>query len=257
MLHETNGIVDWNPWHGCTKISPGCKYCYVYRRDAMYGAAQASSLCRKNASFDLPLRKKRDGSEKIPSGTEVFTCFTSDFLLPDADAWRAACWEMMRRRSDCTFIFFTKRIERLRQCLPPDWGEGYENVRIGCTVENRERADARLPVFLALPIRHRLIIVEPCLEAIDLRQYLSDAIEQVLVGGESGQFARECRYEWVLSLHAQCMEKQVSFCFHQTGTNFVKDGKRYHIPRACQCDQAKKARIDFFPQTHLRLPDRQ
>ena len=246
----------WNPWHGCHRYSPGCDRCYVYRADARHG--RDSTAVTRTGQFALPLKRDRRGAYTLrPDGDYVYTCFSSDFLVEEADAWRAEAWDMIRTRQDLHFFFITKRITRLSACLPPDWGEGYENVRIGCTVENRERADARLPVFLALPIRHRLIIVEPCLEAIDLRQYLSDAKEQVLVGGESGQFARECRYEWVLSLHTQCMEKQVSFCFHQTGANFVKDGKRYHIPRACQCDQAKKAGIDFFPQTHLRLPDRQ
>lgn len=58
----------WNPWHGCTKLSAGCKYCYVYRQDAMYGTEEAASVCRKTASFDLPVKKKRDGSWKLPSG---------------------------------------------------------------------------------------------------------------------------------------------------------------------------------------------
>ncbi len=163
---------NWNPWHGCTKIGPGCKYCYVYRQDAVYGTETASSLCRKNRSFALPIQKKRDGSPKIPSGRIVFTCFTSDFLLEDADPWRQECWQMIRRRSDCFFYFFTKRIDRLAECLPPDWGEGYENVIIGCTVENQEMAEYRLPIFLTLPIRHRSIIAAPLLTALDLRSYL-------------------------------------------------------------------------------------
>ena len=42
------------------KISQGCKYCYVYRQDEMYGSITDSSLCHKNASFDLPLKKKKE-----------------------------------------------------------------------------------------------------------------------------------------------------------------------------------------------------
>ena len=57
---------DWNPWHGCTKISPGCKYCYVYRQDEMYGSATQSSLCRKTGAFDLPIRKSGTGAIKSP-----------------------------------------------------------------------------------------------------------------------------------------------------------------------------------------------
>lgn len=240
-----NIYVDWNPWHGCTKISPGCKYCYVYRQDEMYGAAVASSICRKTGNFNLPMKKKRDGSYKIPPGKIVFTCFTSDFLLKDADEWRQGCWQMIRARSDCFFYFFTKRIDRLTECLPPDWGDGYDNVIIGCTVENQEMADYRLPIFKKVPVKHKSIMVSPIIERIDISAYLDDTIEEVAVGGESGVDARPCDYEWVLFLRQQCIEKDVPFRFHQTGAYFIKDGKMYRVKRGCQLVQAQKAGIDY------------
>ena len=252
-MSENTGYVGWNPWHGCTKISAGCRYCYVYRQDEMYGTGVGASLCRRNAAFDLPIRKRRDGGWKIPAGTVVFTCFTSDFLLKDADAWRPDCWEMMRRRRDCWFYFFTKRIDRLAECLPPDWGEGYENVIIGCTVENQDRADARLPLFLELPIRHRTVIAAPLLTALDLREYLDpEKIEELTASGESGREARPCHYEWVLSLREQCVEKGIPFQFHQTGANFVKDGRVFRIPRREQTAQARKAGIDYKIEDRTR-----
>ena len=241
----------WNPWHGCTKLSAGCKYCYVYRQDAMYGTEEAASVCRKTASFDLPVKKKRDGSWKLPSGKVIFTCFTSDFLLSDADPWRQDCWDMIRRRQDCFFYFFTKRIDRLSECLPPGWGGGYENVIIGCTVENQEMADYRLPIFLALPIRHRAIIAAPLLTPLDISVYLdSEKIEEVSASGESGADARPCHYDWILALRQQCAERDISFQFHQTGAHFVKDGKMYHVPRREQIAQARKAGIDYKVAAH-------
>ena len=123
----------------------------------------------------------------------MFTCFTSDFLLKDADEWRGECWKMMRERRDCWFYFFTKRIDRLEECLPPDWGEGYDNVLIGCTVENQSMADYRLPIFRALPVKHRSIIAAPLLEGLDISKYLDDNLEEVSVGGESGRDARPLR----------------------------------------------------------------
>ena len=81
MAERTDIYENWNPWHGCTKVSPGCKYCYVYRQDEMYGSEVSSSECRKTVSFYLPIKRKRDKSWKIESGKVVFTCFTSDFLL--------------------------------------------------------------------------------------------------------------------------------------------------------------------------------
>lgn len=237
--------VDWNPWHGCTKISAGCKYCYVYRQDEMYGSNIASSICRKTGAFYLPIKKKRDRSYKIPSNKIVFTCFTSDFLLKDADEWRPECWQMMKERSDLWFYFFTKRIDRLEQCLPPDWGEGYDNVIIGCTVENQDRADYRLPIFNRLPIKHKSIIVSPLLERIDISPYLNDSIEEVAVGGESGVNARYCDYDWILDIRRQCIEKDIAFRFHQTGAYFKKDGKMYRVKRRYQIEQAIKAGIDY------------
>lgn len=245
MRQEGTQDVFWNPWHGCTKISPGCMHCYVYRRDEAVGAAIASSQCRKTGQFSLPVSRKRDGTDKIPDGACIYTCFTSDFLLRDADSWREQCWSMMRQRSACRFIFFTKRIERLEACLPLDWGDGYPNVTIGCTVENQAMADRRIPVFLRLPIRHRMLVAEPLLEALDLSAYLGERIEEVCAGGESGEDARPCRYDWILSLREQCAASGVRFRFHQTGARLIKDGREYQIRRADQISQARRAAIDY------------
>lgn len=152
---------------------------------------------------------------------------------------------MMKERSDCLFYFFTKRIDRLAELLPEDWGDGYDNVLVGCTVENQDRADFRLPIFKALPIKHKSVIIAPLLEKIDISAYLDESIEEVSVGGESGYNARPCNYDWILDIRRQCVEKNVPFRFHQTGANFIKDGKIYRIKRAFQRSQARKANIDF------------
>lgn len=236
----------WNPWHGCHKISAGCKHCYVYREDAAFGSTTATSEVRRTRSFHMPLQLNRHKEWKYPAGSEFALCFTSDFLIEEADEWRGEVWDIIRRRSDCRFFFFTKRINRLDRCLPSDWGDGYENVGIGCTVENQDRADFRLPIFLELPIKHRLIIVAPMLERIDLRRYLDPSeILEVSVGGESGKYARPLDYTWVLDMHRQCREIGVPFTFHQTGSYLLKDGHLYRIPREHQHSQAKKAGLNF------------
>jgi len=102
----------WNLWHGCHKWSEGCRHCYVYRTDGKYG--KDSTVVTKTEKFGLPLQKKKNGEYKIPSGNLVYTCFTSDFLIEDADEWRAEAWEMMRIRQDLHFMFITKPIDRLQ-----------------------------------------------------------------------------------------------------------------------------------------------
>lgn len=211
----------------------------------MYGSEISSSQCRKTGNFNLPVKRKRDKSWKIESGKVVFTCFTSDFLLKDADEWRKECWKMIKERSDLWFYFFTKRIDRFMDCIPDNWGDGYENVLVGCTVENQQMADYRLPIFKTLPIKHKSIIMSPLIGPVVLSSYLDKSIEEVSVGGESGLEPRPCNYDWVLSLREQCIKAGVPFRFHQTGARFIKDGKMYRVPRKFQLSQAHKANIDY------------
>lgn len=211
----------------------------------MYGSEISSSQCRKTGNFNLPVKRKRDKSWKIESGKVVFTCFTSDFLLKDADEWRKECWKMIKERSDLWFYFFTKRIDRFMDCIPDNWGDGYENVLVGCTVENQQMADYRLPIFKTLPIKHKSIIMSPLIGPVVLSSYLDESIEEVSVGGESGLEARPCNYDWVLGLREQCIKAGVPFRFHQTGARFIKDGKMYRVPRKFQLSQAHKANIDY------------
>lgn len=243
--------VTWNPWHGCHKISAGCQNCYVYRMDARHG--KDSSQVEKTNDFSLPIRHGRDGAYKISSGSMVWTCFTSDFLVPDADGWREEAWRMIRTRSDCRFLFITKRIDRLRACVPSDWGNGYPNVTIMCTVENQQMADYRLPIFLDAPIARKAIACEPLLTDIDLSKYLTPEIVQVVAGGESGYHVRPCHYEWILHIREQCIAAQVGFWFKQTGANFVKDGVHYNIKRSLQHAQARKAGINIPPRKDFDL----
>ena len=239
----------WNPWHGCTKISPGCQRCYVYRRDAEFG--KDASKVTKTSNFDLPLKKDRHKEYKLrPEDGTVFTCFTSDFFHPAADEWRPEAWEMMKIRSDLDFFFITKRPNRFYEGLPEDWGEGYDNVTICCTCENQFTANKRLPVFLELPIRHKHIIHEPMLGPINIEKFLEqygNEIECVSCGGESGDDARILDYAWVLDTHIQCVKYNVAFSFHQTGNHLKKGGKVYNIDRKYQESQARKANLDFIP----------
>ncbi len=247
--------ITWNPWHGCTKVSAGCQHCYMFRRDAAVG--KDASLVRKTQAFLLPVRVLRSGAYqgayKIPSGSRIYTCFSSDFFHADADAWRPEAWDVMRRRSDCTFFMITKRPERIAAHLPPDWNGGWAHVTIAVTCEDRQAADKRLPVYLALPLCRMEVMVEPMLSAVDLRPFFaqySDAhgrplIRAVSVGGESGPDARPCDFDWVLDLHAQCAAYGVRFSYHQTGARLIKDGREYRIPRPQQHTQARKARLDL------------
>lgn len=232
----------WNPWRGCHKYSEGCKFCYIHKGDAKRGLNTDKIV--KTDDFYAPIAKKKNGEYKLKSGQTVYLCFSTDFLIEDADEWRSECWQMIKKRNDLHFIFLTKRIERFIKCIPDDWGNGYENVTVGCTVENQKRANQRLALFSTLPIKHKNIICQPLIEGINIQQYLKN-IELVVVGGESDRCARPLNYDWVLSIREQCIETGIHFEFRQCGTHFIKDGKEYLLNVKDLCSQAKKANINY------------
>ena len=234
----------WNPWRGCRKCSDGCLHCYIHQGDAKRGVD--TSVIVRTDDFFKPVSTLKNGGWKMKSGL-VYVCFSSDFLIEEADAWRQECWQMIRQRPDCTFLFLTKRIERFLSCIPDDWGDGYENVVVCCTIENQVNADRKLSVFRTLPIRHKCITAQPLLEQIDIEQYLDD-IELVVVSGESARDARPFDYAWALEIRDQCIRRNVSFEFRQCGTNFIKDGKAYRLQTKDLSSQAKKAAINYQAQ---------
>lgn len=235
--------INWNPWHGCHKISEGCRHCYVYRQDHKFD--KDSSIVQLTNNYTLPIKRKRDGSYKVAAGQLVYTCFTSDFFVEEADHWRTKAWEMIHQRSDLNFFIITKRIDRFEKCQPDDWNDGYDNVIIGCTVENQEMADYRLPIFEQTAIKHKIIICGPIIGPIDVSKYLNSSIEQLSASGESGNEARICDYNWALALRQQCIANDTPFLFHQTGARLLKDNRLYQIERKFQHQQAHKAKIDF------------
>ena len=199
-----------------------------------------SEIHKNKTNANLPVQKDRQGNYKIKSGEFVRVCMTSDFFLEEADAWRDEAWEMIRKRPDVTFSLLTKRAHRIRDCLPPDWGDGWDNVYIAVSCENQKRADERIPLLLDIPAKHKWVSLKPFIGEIDLDTYLATGqIETVLAGGENYEGMRPLHYTWVKTVYDQCITHNVEFIFGQTGNVFVKDGRTYHIhDRKTQIDQA-------------------
>lgn len=236
----------WNPWHGCVKCSEGCQHCYMYFLDRMRNR-NGADIYRTKSGFYYPLQKNRNGSYKIQSGELIRVCMTSDFFLEEADGWREEAWEIMRQRPDVKFFLLTKRPQRVKNCLPQDWGEGWENIMLNVTCENQRRADERIPVLLSLPFKHKGIMCAPFIGPVSIEKYLSAGqIEQVICGGENYDGARPCDFDWVKSLRSECVAYNIMFCFIETGSVFIKDGKRYHLPKKqIQSEMACKSGMGY------------
>lgn len=192
----------WNPWHGCHKISPGCKNCYMFRDKARYGQ-DGNVVVKSKTKFTEPLRWK--------DPRVVFTCSWSDWFIEEADQWREEAYEVIRRTPQHTYQILTKRIERaeFRFPAPPP-----PNVWLGVSVESSKYL-GRVDMLREVPAAVRFLSVEPLLE--DLGQIDLTGIHWVIVGGESGPNARAMHAGWVRSIKDQCIAAGVPFFFKQWG----------------------------------------
>lgn len=238
--------LTWNPWHGCHKCSEGCQNCYAFFLDKRYGR-DTSHVTLNASNIDLPVKKDKDGNWKLPGGSFVRVCMTSDFFLEEADEWRDEAWSYIRRRPDVTFSLLTKRADRIIDHLPRGWGEGWDNVQFAVSAENQKRVDERIPYLLQVPSKHKWISIKPFIGEVDIDRYLaSGQIETVLAGGENYLGSRPLHYDWVKKVHDSCASHGVRLIFGQTGNVFIKDGKEYKIRnRTDQMIEALKTGLHY------------
>ena len=211
--------MTFNPWIGCTKVSPGCANCYAERdfdlrkHVAKWGPGQPRHRTSK-ANWKKPLAWDRKAEEirresyatnvAVPHRPRVFCGSRSDWLDDEVPAeWLADLFNLWRACSDLDILALTKRPQLWRRRLEAaadigsdvaeSWLDGHApaNVWVGTTVEDQDRADERIPALLKIPARVRFLSCEPMLGAVDLRTWLGGArpypIHWVICGGESGR----------------------------------------------------------------------
>lgn len=236
-------MFNWNPWHGCHKHSEGCKNCYMYVLDIQRGI-DPTVVRKSEKMFDFPVQRCKNGTYKFKQ-YYLNCCFTSDFFIEEADEWRKEIWKMFKERSEVKFLIYTKRVERMLQCLPADWGNGYDNVMFVVTCENQARADERIPQFLSIPCKWHGIGISPMLGPVNIERYfVHGQIDEVLVCGEGySSNSTPLNYDWLLDLKRQCDNWKVSIVFQETGNKLIKDGRLFNIPYDKQKEQAKLSGI--------------
>lgn len=208
----------WNPFHGCKKVSDGCKFCYMYRDKERYGQ-DPTKVVRSKSTFYDPLKWKEPAL--------VFTCSWSDWFIDEADQWRDECWEIIKNTPHLTYQILTKRPENIADRLPADWNEGYPNVWLGVSIESN-KTRWRLNHLRDNPAKVKFVSFEPLLESI------SDAdlggIDWAIFGGESGNSNgkykyRPCEIDWIREGLWNCRRYNVLPFVKQLGTYLAKKMK--------------------------------
>jgi len=277
-----NSNIEWcdhtfNPWEGCTKVSPGCANCYAEARNVRFrgGENWGKGKPRRRTSagnWKLPLRwnKLAEFQNQIwekqvsqlggeanasaagyvkPRRKRVFCASLADWLDDEVPLeWLADLLDVIRLTPHLDWLLLTKRPQNwrarvtavlaraIRDCgesedkytdefysFVKNWAHGRppQNVWLGATVEDRKRADERIPSLLMIPAKIRFLSCEPLLEAVIFPTWPGGKpckfVDWVICGGESGKGARPMHPDWARSLRDQCREAGVPFLFKQWG----------------------------------------
>lgn len=247
-----NTKIEWahhtfNPWIGCTKVSPGCANCYAEEMmDKRYGRAKWGKgqprQRTSEANWKKPLQWNGHAAE---NGVRyrVFCSSLADVFDEEVPIeWLADLFALIKQTPHLDWLLLTKRPENIKKRigavvdhllesedisydLASLWvcGSSPDNVWLGTSVENQEQAEKRIPWLLDVPAKIRFLSCEPLLGPLELLEfdvfYPLELINWVIVGGESGAAARPMALGWAKDVVHQCHLGQVSVFVKQMGDN--------------------------------------
>jgi protein gp37 len=205
----------FNPWIGCTRVSPGCDNCYAAtlmqdrHKRVRWGAGEARS---RTKTWDQPVRwNKAAAASGEPH--RVFCASLADVFDNEVPQdWREDLFDLIVATPALTWMLLTKRVGNVASMMPVKM----PNVWLGITVVNQAEADRDIPKLLELNAAVRWLSCEPLLGPLDLTPYLR-GIGWVIVGGESGSNPRPMEADWARDIRDDCWISDVPFHFKQWG----------------------------------------
>lgn len=209
-----------NEWWGCSApAGAGCDNCYAAMLDRRTGGKHfgigTTPRLTKEQNRNKPYRWDREAAA-AGRREKVFCGSMMDFFdLKAPDGARDELWRKIRATTKLDWQLLTKRPANIPRMLPADWGDGWPNVWLGVTVENRRSGLRRLNQLRSIPAKIRFLSIEPLLE--DLGDIDLTGIQWVIIGGESGSGYRRMERQWADRVLAQCREQGVSAFFKQWG----------------------------------------
>ena len=219
--------IEWtdhtfNPWWGCTKVSPACDHCYAETWAKRVGLDIWSAGKPRRYLSDAYWRQPhRWNAEAQRSGrrTRVFCASMADVFewKKGLSSWRQRLWTVIEETPCLDWLLLTKRPHLIRRLAP--WEDEWPaNVWLGTTVETQRWVDKRLPHLSEVPAHTRFLSCEPLLGRVDLDGWLErNAIHWVIAGGESGPRARPSDPAWFYTIRNQCAAHATPFHFKQWG----------------------------------------
>lgn len=248
----------FNPWVGCTKVSPGCVHCYAETLNHRWGKGNWGPEAPRSRTSEnywkQPLAWNKE-AERVGDMHRVFCASMAD-VGEDRDDLIPARMDlsvMIENTPELHWLLLTKRPENMVRLFARWRSTGWpENVWVGTSVENQDAADKRIPELLKIPCATKFLSVEPMIGPVDLQYFLGKLpededgapypgpIDWVICGGESGPGFRPMEIAWARDLKEQCERNEVSFFMKQLGGHPEKHEDLGDIP--------KDLRIRDFPR---------
>lgn len=221
-----NSKIEWtdhtfNPWVGCSKVSPACDNCYAESWAKRAGTPELWMGERRRTTpnnWKQPLKWNANHEQFFAEHGRkqcVFCASLADIFDNQVpDEWRSDFWQMVRDTPNLDWLLLTKRPQNIKKMLPADWGLGYHNVWLGSTVENQKEFNRRYEHLVSIPAMIRFLSMEPLLGGVALKLR---GLDWIITGGESGPNARPSHPDWFRSIRDQCQVAGIAFHFKQWG----------------------------------------
>lgn len=234
-MGEVTGI-SWtdhtfNPWWGCTKISPGCDHCYAEAFDKRVGGAHwGKDKPRRefgDKHWNEPLKWNRDALKVFGRRARVFCASMADVMDDEAPAGaRERLWTLIDETPNLIWQLLTKRPQRYMRYLPKEFR--HCNVHLGMTAENQEFFDVRVDYLIDAAVYTGTpdwISYEPAIGPLTLSTRPNYNPDWIIFGGESGANRRPCERKWADDLLKECRERGTAFFVKQMSARTPAEGK--------------------------------
>lgn len=224
-----NSTIEWtdhtfNPWTGCTNISPGCDHCYAEAWSKRSGHVKWGNSPRKrttDAYWKAPHIWHQKAAQFLAQHgrrQRVFCASLADVFDNQVDpSWRRDLFNVIKATPMLDWQLLTKRPQNIRKMLPEDWGSaGYSNVWLGFTAEDQQRFDQRKRFLSEIPATVWFVSYEPAIGPLRISEH-DPKPNWLISGGESGHGARPMLAQWARDIISDCHKHGIAPFFKQWG----------------------------------------
>lgn len=222
----------FNPWWGCTQVSPLCDRCYAMMLDVRWfrRAHWGPGAPRRHfgaAHWGEPLKWDRSAQAERRRH-RVFCASMADVFDNEVEqAARDRLWRLVHCTPNLDWVVLTKRIGNAPEMLPDDWRAGYPNLWLLISAD-QVGLERDLPKLLEIPAVVRGVSIQPQLAPVRLGKFAS-LLQWVINGGEAGVGARPFHLEWARSLVAECCSAGTAMYVQKLGCNVFEGGRRLRL----------------------------